>query len=102
MIFIGFILFYSFILAVLIAAGIAVGYLLHWMIPVLSLETSLLIGVISVNSTLYFFAKLLRLPHQYRDERNTEENIDIENDLPIFVLPEISQGYSRKRHIKRK
>ncbi len=50
---------YALLLAILLMIGIGLGFLLSWMLPDLSFETSVLIAVVSVNATLYFFLKLL-------------------------------------------
>jgi len=65
---------YFVIFFVLIAMGIAAGYLLHWMISSISLEISILIGVFSVNSAMYFFSKILAALSHIQEEQDVKDN----------------------------
>jgi TRAP-type C4-dicarboxylate transport system permease small subunit len=99
MYFIGVVLIYFVILAVLVVSGVLSGYLLQWLIPALSLETSILVGTISVNSALYFFVMLIRSASNYAEKRHVEDNTDTEDEKHIFVLPGFPSDYlgSRRR-----
>jgi TRAP-type C4-dicarboxylate transport system permease small subunit len=102
MVFIGVILIYFFILAILVLSGILIGYLLQWVIPTLSLGTSIIVGIVSVNSALYFFVELIRSVSNHVKEGNVVDDIDTDDGKHIFILPEFSSFYLSKRRRKKK
>ncbi len=90
---------YALLLAILLMIGIGLGFLLSWMLPDLSFETSVLIAVVSVNATLYFFLKLLTQAEKAIDN---VEGSDTKGNRPIFVLPDFPLHTPRQPRKKRR
>jgi len=96
-----------FFLVVILGFGILIGYLLHWMISAVSLEIGILIGVISVACTMYFWTSVMKATiERERLQAEEEEGIDEEEDAihekRMYVLPELPLRYVRKRRKKRR
>jgi len=58
----GTILIYLVIKIVLLAVGIGIGFLLHWLVPAIDLGIGVLIGVIATGFSLFFFGRIATLP----------------------------------------
>lgn len=74
--FLAIILIYSLILILSTGAGIATGFLLHWMISSMSLEICILTGVISVNFSMFFFISLGKLLYHYEESQRIDKSKD--------------------------
>ena len=57
--FLGALLIFLIVELFLIALGIGVGFLLHWVIPGVEAGTGILIGVVATAFSIQFFARLM-------------------------------------------
>ncbi len=56
--FLGMLLIYFIINLGVIAFGVCIGLLLHWMLPRVSFETGILIGVVTTGFSIHFLSRL--------------------------------------------
>ena len=59
---------YLAIKGLLLAVGIGIGFLLHWLIPAIELGMGVLIGVVATGISVYFFARMMNTPEVISDE----------------------------------
>lgn len=79
----------------LIAFGVAIGFLLHWILPSVDLGTSILIAVVATGFSIHYFIRLLKFS-EYLDLPRSEEDDDLP---PIWVYPASTRS-ARKRKRK--
>lgn len=74
------------VLALLLGLSVGVAFLLHWLLPAVGLEMSLLVAVIAVGQAILIFGRLMNtLPASPDPEENREPPIvilDREVSLP--------------------
>jgi len=87
------ILVYLVIKLVLLALGIGVGWLLHWLIPAIDLGIGVLIGVVSTGLSVYFFIRLMTA----RDVIDDESDIDVLPRVTYLIDPLPTPRRTRKR-----
>ncbi len=81
--------------AFLLGLSIGVAFLLHWLIPVVTLDMALLIGVIAVGLTMLSFAQLTNAM-ALRDA--TEADEEGSQARPIVILdPELPLPRRRRK-----
>jgi NhaP-type Na+/H+ or K+/H+ antiporter len=61
-------LMYLLLKGLLLAVGIGLGFLLHWLIPAIELGMGVLIGVVATGISVYFFARMMSGPEVIGDE----------------------------------
>ena len=54
----GLLLVYLLVKTVLIAVGIGIGFLLHWLVPSIDVGMGALIGVVATAFSIYLFARV--------------------------------------------
>ena len=89
--FFGMFFFYLLINVLLIALGIGVGFLLHWILPAIEIGMSILIGVVVSGISLHFWIRLNSYLGDYAEEA-----------LFIEELSEITPPPPRRKHQRRK
>ncbi len=83
--------FYLLINALLIALGIGIGFLLHWILPAVEIGMSILIGVVASGISLHFGIRLNSFLGEY-----------VEDALFIEELSEITSAPPRQKRQRRK
>ncbi len=89
--FFGMFFFYLLINVLLIALGIGVGFILHWILPAIEIGLSILIGVIASGISLYFGIRLNNFLADYAEEA-----------LFIEEMSEVTPPPPRQKHQRRK
>ncbi len=79
----------------LIAVGVGIGSLLHWMVPSIDRGTSILIAVVATGFSIHYFIRLLKFS-EYLDLPRSEEDDELP---PIWVYPASTRS-ARKRKRK--
>jgi hypothetical protein len=80
----------------LIALGVGIGFLLHWMLPSVDLGTGILIAVVATGFSIHYFIRLLWFSEFLEPPRYEEDD----NLPPIRVYPLGSPRSGRKRKRK--
>jgi hypothetical protein len=81
----------------IVASGVAIGFLLRWVLPSVDLGASILIGVVTTGLSIHFFHKLMALGDVF-------ELPELEDDdlaLPVRVYPVVGSSRSARKR-KRK
>jgi hypothetical protein len=86
----------------LVGFAVAIGFLLHWMIPDMAIGTGVLVGMISTIVTCYLFVQAMKTSdfplfmakHANSDEENEDE---IDQELEEEEEEEEADAPSRKR-----
>ncbi len=65
------------------AAGIGIGFFLHWIIPAIGVDIGTLIGVVTLGWTVYFYTRFLNAVSFY-EESLQEADSEFE---PIVLKP---------------
>ncbi len=79
----------------LIAFGVAIGFLLHWILASVDLGTGILIAVVATGFSIHYFIRLLKFS-EYLDLPRSEEDDELP---PIWVYPASTRS-ARKRKRK--
>jgi hypothetical protein len=93
---------YVVVQTLLLAVAVAIGFLLKWLIPDLSIGIGILVGMLSTVASAYLFVQLLRLSHQMPqgewnlDDQDEEEEDDVAPELHV-TLPSLGRGRRRRR-----
>ncbi|MCB1378652.1 MAG: hypothetical protein KDK89_09845 [Alphaproteobacteria bacterium] len=87
------ILLFLLILSLICGVGIGMGFLLHWIIPSIGVDTGTLIGVVSMGWSVYFFTRLMAFGATLE---NGEREVDW-SDIESIVLPPIRLRRPSKR-----
>gem|GEM_PF-3200414 len=92
-------LVFFLILLVQLVSAILLGYLLHWLMPALSLEISVLISVISITSTFYLCVRFLNAMSDYAEKEQIGDETIVEAEKDIFSISRFPSDYlsSRRR-----
>jgi divalent metal cation (Fe/Co/Zn/Cd) transporter len=69
----GLFIIYLLIKAVLLGIGIGIGFLLHWMLPVVDLGIGILIGVVATGIAVHFFTQLMASLNEFREQEIEQE-----------------------------
>jgi hypothetical protein len=95
------ILMYILIQAVLLGSALAIGFLLHWIVPELNVGMAILVGLISTFVMAYLFVQLLwlgRRPDELMTcEEDEEEDEDAEEVIPQSHFPTKAQPLGKRR-----
>ncbi len=83
------VLLFLIVLALVVAPGIGIGFLLYWILPAIELGTGILIGVVGTGFSLLFVARLLAAAE---DEDETT--------VPEIVLTPVLRGHRGSRRKK--
>jgi len=103
-----FLLVWGIVVAVLLASGTGVGWLLHWLIPDVSLGNAILTGVVTSCFAVFFIQKVLffSIAEKQRsgelDEEDDEGEEEERNETDIKAIPKSSDRtakHSRTRHL---
>ncbi|MFN8492417.1 MAG: hypothetical protein U0350_32750 [Caldilineaceae bacterium] len=84
---------YLLIKGLLLAVGIGVGLLLHWLMPAIELGMGVLIGVVTTGISVYFFTRLMVATDAVSDE-------EVEAELPpriTYLIDPLPASRRRKR-----
>ena len=84
---------YVVIKGLLLAVGIGVGFLLHWLIPAIELGMGVLIGVVTTGLSAHFFGRTMNTPEVISDE-------GIDTELPpriAYLIDPVPLPRRRKR-----
>ncbi|HSH81275.1 MAG TPA: hypothetical protein VLA19_22305 [Herpetosiphonaceae bacterium] len=88
---------YLLITLVLLAVGLSIGSLLHWLVPTVDLGMGMLIGVVTTGLTLHLLARLVAVLERSEDDTQAELEAEIR---PILTQYEIvpRRRRSKRRH----
>ncbi len=88
---------YLLITLVLLAVGLGIGSLLHWLVPAVDLGMGMLIGVVTTGLTLHLLARLVAVLERSEDDTQAELEAEIR---PILTQYEIvpRRRRSKRRH----
>ena len=89
--FLGLLFLYLLINVLLIAIGIGIGFLLHWIVPAVEIGMSILIGVVASAISLHFWVRLFIHLEDYAEE-----------ELFFDQLSEITPPPPREKRQRRK
>ena len=87
----GMLFLYLLFNTLLIALGIGIGFLLHWILPAVEIGMSILIGVVASGISLHFGIQLNSFLGDY-----------VEEELFLEELSEITPPPPRQKHQRRK
>ncbi len=87
-------LFYVLINVFIIALGIGIGFLLHWILPAVAIGMGILIGVVASGISLYFGIRIYNYFGDYADEVLFLE--DLEEIVPPPARKKRQQRKSKK------
>jgi hypothetical protein len=83
----GILIFYLVLQALLLTVGVSIGLAVHWCVPGLTIDTGVLVGVLSTIACAYFLVQLIRA----KDVGMLEELLaDQEDDDQDEEPPELS------------
>lgn len=95
------ILVYMLLKAAILGLGIAVGFVLTWLLPALDLGLAVLIGVVATGISLHFFGSILRTGNRLTGPRSPldldEEEAQDLVDVIVTASKSPSTGKRRKR-----
>ena len=88
---------YLLIKLFLIGVGMAIGFLLHWLVPTIDVGVGILIGIIATGMAIHFYARLTGSLETYG-----EADIDPgpEPTSPIIIYPPGPLPSRRKRRCR--
>ncbi len=88
---------YLLITLVLLAVGLGIGSLLHWLVPAVDLGMGMLIGVVTTGLTLHLLGRLVAVLERSEDDTQAELEAEIR---PILTQYEIvpRRRRSKRRH----
>ena len=89
--FLGLLFFYLLFNVLLIALGIGIGFLLHWILPAVEIGMSILIGVVASGISLHFGIRLNSFLGDY-----------VEEELFLEELSEITPPPPRQKRQRKK
>ncbi len=89
--FLGTFFFYLLFNVLLIALGIGIGFLLHWILPAVEIGMSILIGVVASGISLHFWIRMNSYLGDY-----------VEEELFLEELSEITPPPPRRKRQRRK
>ncbi len=89
--FLSLLFFYLLFNVLLIALGIGIGFLLHWILPAVEIGMSILIGVVASGISLHFAVRLNNFLSDYAEEA-----------LFMEEMSEITPPPPRQKHQRRK
>ncbi len=95
-VFLGLLFVYLVLNLGLIAVGVGIGFLLHWMLPSVDLGTAILIAVVSTGFSIHYFVRLLRFSEFLESPRYEYDD----NLPPVRVYPLAAPRSGRKRKKK--
>lgn len=99
----GLIAVYGVCQALLVGLAVAVGFLLHWLIPAIDLQTAVLVGVASTIASVYVFIQFLKsAPILVESSDETEDADEEEEDSSTLHVALRPLGSRRQRRKKRK
>lgn len=84
-------IFYLLVNAFMIALGIGIGFVLHWILPAVEIGVSILVGVVASGISLYFAIRIYNYLGDYADE-----SLFIEHLTEIAPLPPRQKRQRRK------
>src|SRR4051812_41952046 len=79
----------------MVAVGVGIGFLLHWLLPSVDLGTSILIAVVATGFSIHYFIRLLWFSEFLELPRYEDDELP-----PIRVYPLGSPRSGRKRKRK--
>ena len=85
---------YLVICVLLLAPGVGIGFLLHWVLPEVDLGIGILIGVVATGFSTHFFVRATASLAEFR-EAHTEESLGLHRIY--FADPAQRKRYRRKR-----
>ena len=88
-------IFYLLINVLMIALGIGIGFVLHWILPAVEIGVSILIGVVASGISLYFAIRIYNYLGDYADEVLFLEDLE-EIAPPPPPRPKRQQRKSKK------
>ena len=89
--FLGLLFFYLLFNVLLIALGIGIGFLLHWILPAVEIGMGIMIGVFVSGISLHFWIRMYTYPEDYAQE-----------ELFIEELSDITPPPPRRKRQRRK
>ena len=89
--FLGLLFFYLLFNVLLIALGIGIGFLLHWILPAVEIGMGIMIGVFVSGISIHFWIRMYSYLEDYAQE-----------ELFIEELSEITPPSPRQKHQRRK
>ena len=93
----GFLFIYLLVKTFLIALGVGIGFLLHWIVPAIDVGMGVLIGVVATGFSIYFFARISTLP-----DSSTAEDTELETVSPVTYIIDSIPPLPRRRRGKRR
>lgn len=79
----------------LIALGVGIGFLIHWLVPAIDLGMGILIAVITMGFSIHYFVRLIQFGEVLELPRFDEEDLP-----PIRAYPLGAPRSARKRNRK--
>ncbi len=76
-----------------IASGVGIGLLLHWVLPSVDLGEGILIGIVSTALSIHYFGRILALGKV----RDFPDGDDDDFGAPIIIYPQSPSRSGRKR-----
>ncbi len=92
----GILFLFLLIEALLLGAGIGIGFLLHRLLPAVDLGVGILIGVVTTGFAVYFYGRLLAALQAHEDQQAIEE-LEQEIIPRIFTMGPLPSERKRKR-----
>lgn len=80
-------------LSLLVGIGVAIGFVLHWLLPAIDFGVGVLIGVVALAFTFQMVTRLMTLPVEVEEEG---EEIIEPKDV-VYVVEKMSGRRKRKR-----
>ena len=93
----GFLFIYLLVKTFLIALGVGIGFLLHWIVPAIDVGMGVLIGVVATGFSIYFFGRISALP-----DSSTVEDPELETVSPVTYIIDPIPPLPRRRRGKRR
>jgi hypothetical protein len=69
----GIIIVYLLIKIILLAVGVGIGFLLHWMLPAVDLGIGILIGVVATAIAVHYFMQLMASLNEFHEQELAQE-----------------------------
>lgn len=87
------------LLAIVLAMGIGVGYILYWLLPDMRLDIAVLTSVVAISSLFVFGAVLFRTPLSFPlpDDYNYDNDDDNPSYQPTYNTKNERDTKSKKR-----
>jgi membrane protein implicated in regulation of membrane protease activity len=103
----GFLLMFGFMalivgvsIAVIFAIGLGAGYVIHWLVPALSLDAGFVAGVIAAVAASYVVYRVLGLStHEEKDDDDEESGREAK---VVYVVDQFDLPRSRRRRASRR